>query len=395
MNCSFVLKLYDSLTREKKPFQPANGDARIYVCGITPYDVTHAGHAFLVVTFDVLRRYLEYRGQGVRHVQNLTDIDDDMVRKSRETGIPVFELALTNDAIYQADLRALNVLPPHEYPRASECVEKIQEIVAVLLERGSAYEDNGNVFFDVASFPNYGRMSNESTESLAKRPDIPLAGRGRAPLDFLLWQRVTEPDEPSWDSPWGLGRPGWHVECSAMCLQYLGDQVDIHGGGSDLIFPHHESEIAQSESFTGAQPFVFNWLHVGMLRYEGEKMSKSLGNLVLVRHLLTRYPPEALRLYFGSMHYRASEEFSEGELARWGAVYRDRLLPALGIFDGDGDMDVQVYVRRFEAAIDDDLDTPTALAVLDEMAGAVLSTGSPEGRAALQHLCALFGIETP
>jgi cysteinyl-tRNA synthetase len=389
-----VLALHDSLSLTKKPLKLGGDEVSIYVCGVTPYDVTHAGHAFVFLTFDTFRRYLEYKGLRVRHVQNLTDIDDDMVKQSRKTGIPVFELALTNDALFQADMRSLNWLPPHHYPRASEFVPQIVEIVGKLLERGHAYEDEGDVFFDVSSFPAYGQMAHETPDLLAKRPEIPLAGKGRAPLDFLLWQR-TEPDEPSWDSPWGTGRPGWHIECSAMNLTLHGDQVDIHGGGSDLMFPHHDSEIAQSESYTGKAPFVRHWVHSGMLCYQGEKMSKSLGNLVLIRHLLTRYPAEAIRLYFASIHYRANEEFKESELARWSAVYRDQLVPALGVQDGEGQVDVVGLTSRFEAAMDDDLDTPTAVDVVCELADEVLASPSSEGRRKLQELCSIFGIETP
>lgn len=388
-----MLQLYDSLSLGKQLFKPAGDEVSIYVCGVTPYDVTHAGHAFLFLSFDTLRRYLEYRGFAVRHVQNLTDIDDDMVKQSRKTGIPVFELALTNDALFQADMRALNWLPPHEYPRASEYVERMIEMVEGLCAKGNAYEEDGAVFFDVSSFPAYGQMAHETPDLLAKRPEIPLAGRGRAPLDFLLWQ-TTEPDEPSWDSPWGRGRPGWHIECSAMNLALHGEQVDIHGGGSDLMFPHHDSEIAQSESFTGKKPFARHWVHSGMLCYEGEKMSKSLGNLVLIRHLLTRYPAEAIRLYFASMHYRASEEFKESDLAEWAAVYRDRLVPALGVLDGDAELDLTRSTGEFEAAMDDDLNTPAAVDVLCRLADEVLAAPSTEGRRKLQELCSVFGIET-
>jgi cysteinyl-tRNA synthetase len=389
-----VLQLYDSLSLRKQPFSPAGEEVSIYVCGVTPYDVTHAGHAFLFLSFDTLRRYLEYRGFAVKQVQNLTDIDDDMVKQSRKTGVPIFELALANDALFQADMRALNWLPPHEYPRASEYVAKMIEIIQVLCARGNAYEDEGSVFFDVSSFPSYGQMAHETTDLLAKRPEIPLAGGGRAPLDFLLWQ-TTEPDEPSWDSPWGRGRPGWHIECSAMNHALHGDQVDIHGGGSDLMFPHHDSEIAQSESFTGKSPFARHWVHSGMLCYGGEKMSKSLGNLVLIRHLLTRYPAEAIRLYFASMHYRSSGEFKESELVEWASVYRDRLLPALGVQDGQADLDLARAIGDFEAAMDDDLDTPVALGVLSGLAEQVLATPSTDGRRTLQELCSVFGIETP
>ena len=389
-----MLRLYNSLSLEKQPFNPRGDVVSIYVCGVTPYDVTHAGHAFLFLSFDTLRRYLEYKGMKVRHVQNLTDVDDDMVKQSRKTGVPVFELALTNDALFQADMRALNWLPPHHYPRASEYVTQMIEMIEGLCTKGNAYNEDGDVFFDVSSFPAYGQMAHETPDLLAKRPEIPLAGKGRAPLDFLLWQS-TQPDEPSWDSPWGRGRPGWHIECSAMNLALHGEQVDIHGGGSDLMFPHHDSEIAQSESFTGAQPFVSNWLHTGMLCYQGEKMSKSLGNLVLIRHLLTRYPAEAIRLYFGSMHYRASEEFSESDLATWAAVYRDRLVPALGARDGTAELDIAGITSEFEAAMDDDLGTPAALQVVCRLADEVLATPSAEGRRRLQMFCSIFGIETP
>ncbi len=370
------MRLHNTETGRVEPLDPGAGPLGIYVCGITPYDTTHLGHAFTYVTFDVLVRTLRAAGRTVRYVQNVTDVDDDIIRRARELGTTWDRLAREETALFQADMHALNVLPPDVFPRASETIEKIIALVSILETRGYAYRRGGQVYFRVASAPGYGRLSRlgaEQMKALSRErgadPDDP---RKQDPLDFLLWQ-ASAPGEPAWDSPWGGGRPGWHIECSAMALQHLGPQVDIHGGGSDLIFPHHESEIVQSEAVTGVQPFARIWMHVGMLRYRGEKMSKSLRNLVLVRDLLRRYDADSIRVTLLRHHYREVWEFTDDELgaaAEWTARLRQA---AMATRDGrpDGPQDVL-------AALEDDLDTPRALVVLEGL----LRHGEPGGRAA-------------
>ena len=315
-----TLRLYDARRGGVHPFEPIGGrPIGLYVCGVTPYDIGHLGHAFTYLSFDVLHRYLEYLGHDVVYVQNVTDVDDDMLRRARETGEDYLELGDRNLARFLDEMEALNWLPPDHFPRATQHVPQMQELIASLLELGLAYEAEGNVYFSIAAYPLYGELSRvprgEMLPLANERGNVPDMPGKRDPLDFVLWQRSL-PDEPSWPSPWGPGRPGWHVECSAMSMAYLGPRFEIHGGGEDLIFPHHESEMAQSEGATGQRPFVQHWVHVGMLGYGGDKMSKSLGNLVLVRDLLRSYSSDAIRLYVSSHQYRTAIEFSESDLPR-------------------------------------------------------------------------------
>jgi L-cysteine:1D-myo-inositol 2-amino-2-deoxy-alpha-D-glucopyranoside ligase len=289
----------------------------LYVCGVTPYDTGHLGHAFTYLAFDVLHRYLRYLGHEVVYVQNLTDVDDDMLRRARETGEDYLELGNRHVTTFLAEMEALNWLPPDRFPRATQHVPQMLDLIGQLVANGHAYPAAGHVYFSVASWPTYGELSKLWREEMlplalerGSRPEMP--GR-RDPLDFVLWQPSLA-DEPAWESPWGPGRPGWHIECSAMSTAYLGNHFEIHGGGADLAFPHHESEIAQSEAATGQRPFVEWWMHAGMLRHEGEKMSKSLGNLVLVRDLLRSHGGDAVRLYLASHHYRSEVTFDEADL---------------------------------------------------------------------------------
>jgi L-cysteine:1D-myo-inositol 2-amino-2-deoxy-alpha-D-glucopyranoside ligase len=378
-----TLRLHDSRRGALVPFaQPVDRPVGLYVCGVTPYDTGHLGHAFTYVSFDVLHRYLVHLGYEVRYVQNLTDVDDDMLRKARETGEDYLELGNRWVTTFLTEMAALNWLPPHVYPRATEHIPQMQAMIAALLERGHAYAAEGNVYFDVASWPAYGDVSGLPREAMLpianERGNIPEMPGKRDPLDFVLWQRSLA-DEPAWDAPWGAGRPGWHIECSAMSTAYLGNRFAIHGGGGDLIFPHHESEAAQSEAATGEGPFVNTWMHVGMLRHEGEKMSKSLGNLVLVRDLLRSYPGDAIRHFIVSHHYRrevdydtAGLEASAGIVARLrAAVCRARdLAPQPPALDADASLHPEVaeHRARFLAAMDDDLDTPAALPELHALA---------------------------
>ena len=386
-----TLHLYSSLGRAKREFVPlVPGEARIYVCGVTPYDVTHLGHAFSYVHFDTLRRYLIWKGLRVRYVQNVTDIDDDMIMVSqREGGRPIAEIRDENDAIFRADLDRLNVLRPTVYPFATDHIEEIIETTQTLIDAGRAYEVGGDVFFEAQRFPRYGRLNGAPIEELAKRenPESKREEKKRGPLDFLLWQR-SAPGEPSWPSPWCDGRPGWSIECTAMSTGHLGDQIDIHGGGRDLIFPHHENEIAQAESATGAAPFCGYWMHNGMLQLDGVKMSKSLGNLVLARDLMARFPPAHLRLYLLGTHYRADASYRGGEIEALAARF-ERLRDAC-TRDVAEDGEAAALRAAFEAAMDDDLDTPRALDALD--AAAARMPGGGGGTGTLRELLGVLGF---
>ncbi|HEY0492480.1 MAG TPA: cysteine--tRNA ligase [Candidatus Dormibacteraeota bacterium] len=357
------MRLWNTETRSLQPLLLSDHPIGVYVCGITPYDTTHLGHAFTYVAFDVLIRALRFGGLPVRYVQNVTDVDDDIMKRSRQLGTTWDRLAATETALYQADMAALNVSPPDVFPRASETIPGIVQLVSRLVAQGHAYVRQGNVYFRVNSVTDYGRLSRLPRDEMARLsahrgadPNDPLK---QDPLDFLLWQ-VSAADEPRWESPWGEGRPGWHIECSAMALEHLGEQVDIHGGGADLIYPHHESEIAQSESVTGVRPFARTWMHVGMLRYQGEKMSKSLRNLVLVRDLLPRFDADAIRVTLLRHHYREPWEYSESEMLAaedWVRQARARAVQAGGKAGGGAE-------ARVVAALQDDLDTPAALRAL-------------------------------
>lgn len=303
--------IYNTLTQSKERFLTREeGKVCMYVCGITPYDVLHVGHARTFVVFDVIRRYLEYRGYEVFHVQNITDIDDKIINRASELGISPRELAERQIADAEVDMRALGLLKPHVEPRVTEHIHEIIEMVRVLVERGYAYRVDGDVYFDVSKFPRYGRLSKQDLSSLIAGARVEVDERLKNPLDFALW-KAAKSGEPFWDSPWGRGRPGWHIECSAMSLKYLGSGFDIHGGALDLVFPHHENEIAQSEAYTGESPFVRYWVHSGLVTVGGKKMAKSLGNFVRLRDALQEYGKDALRLAFLSVHYRSPMDYSD------------------------------------------------------------------------------------
>jgi L-cysteine:1D-myo-inositol 2-amino-2-deoxy-alpha-D-glucopyranoside ligase len=382
-----TLSLFDSRRGEKVPFEPIGGGSiGLYVCGVTPYDTGHLGHAFTYVSFDVLHRDLEDLGHDVVYVQNLTDVDDDMLRRARELGEDYLALGNRHVTTFLTEMAALNWLPPDHYPRATQHVPQMQALITRLLERGHAYVADGHVYFDVASWPTYGELSHLPRDAMLpianERGNVPDMPGKRDPLDFVLWQ-PSAADEPSWASPWGEGRPGWHIECSAMSTTYLGDRFEIHGGGGDLAFPHHESEIAQSEGATGQRPFVGWWMHAGMLRHDDEKMSKSLGNLVLVRDLLRSYTGDAIRHYLVSHHYRAEVTFDPAALEA-SAVMAARLRDACRAAEeidplasahaepAQLDRSIADHRVRFLAAMDDDLDTPAALPELHALAGIAL-----------------------
>ena len=391
---SVTFLLHDARRGGLHPFVPAGNRASVglYVCGVTPYDTGHLGHAYTYVSFDVLHRYLEYLGHDVVYVQNLTDVDDDMLRKARETGEDYLALGNRNVTTFLTEMAALNWLPPDHYPRATEHVPEMQAMIARLLERGIAYTAHGHVFFSIDAWPRYGELSKLGRDEMlpianerGNRPDLP--GK-RDPLDFVLWQ-PSLPDEPAWDAPWGAGRPGWHIECSAMAAAYLGERFEIHGGGADLVVPHHESELAQTEGVTGVSPWVLHWTHAGMLRHEGEKMSKSLGNLVLVRDLLRTYPGDAIRHYLVSHHYRDELEYREADLdrsadtaahLRHACQRAEALAPeAPALADAVAlDPAVAELRARFLDAMDRDLDTPAALPALEALADLALAAGSDQ-----------------
>lgn len=313
------MKIYDSLSRTKSDFRPLGGkEVKMYVCGITPNNATHLGHAFTYVAFDVLNRFLKYSGYAVNYVQNATDVNDsdDVILQANETGKTWTEIADQWIKHFKRQMTSLNVLAPTSYVLASTVMDKIIDMNAVLIKRGCAYIKNGGVYFDVKKLKSYGVLSRFQEEQMLmisrERGNNPDDSNKKNPLDFVLW--IPSEGQPNWKSPWSQGRPGWHIECSAMIYDKLGQQIDIHGGGRDLIYPHHESEIAQSECFTGVKPFVKCWMHVGMVMYEGEKMSKSLGNLILVEDLLKKCSPTVVRWFLLSHHYRHPWEFELEEL---------------------------------------------------------------------------------
>jgi cysteinyl-tRNA synthetase len=372
------MRLYNSLSQSVESFTTLGDIVTIYVCGITPYDTTHLGHAFTYVFFDALVRYLENTGHVVRYVQNVTDIDDDILKRADKEGMDWKALGDRETARFLEDMAALSVRPPDVYPRATDVIDLIQQISADLLEKGFAYERNGSVYFRVHSDPEFGKLSGYDYRTMLatanERGNFPDDPNKEDPLDFVLWQAAQE-GEPSWDSPWGKGRPGWHVECSALSMKHLGATIDIHGGGADLLFPHHECEIAQSEKFSGQQPFVRYWVHTAMVRMDGEKMSKSLGNMVFARDLLRIYSADDVRAYLLGNHYRTPWEWNTAEMARAAdraAMWR----AALDVEDGSGDEatpDASAYSDEFHAAMQDDMNTPAALGVLDRLAGDALA----------------------
>ncbi len=304
------IRFYNTLVRQKVPFVPlAPPKVTMYVCGITAYDESHLGHARAAVVFDVLYRFLRFVGYEVVYVRNYTDIDDKIIRRAQEEGVTTQELAERYIRSYDEDMKALKVLRPTYEPRATEHIPQIIALIERLIQKGYAYVAEGDVYFSVEKFPEYGKLSGRSLEEMKAGARVSVSDKKRHPLDFALW-KAEKPGEPSWESPWGRGRPGWHIECSAMAMHYLGETIDLHGGGLDLIFPHHENEIAQSEAATG-KPFVRYWLHNGMVTVGREKMSKSLGNFVTVKQMLARHHPEALRLFLLSMHYRSPLDYSE------------------------------------------------------------------------------------
>ena len=362
------MKITNTLSGKKEEFVPIkDGEVKMYVCGITPQSEAHIGHAMSYINFDVIRRYLEYCGYKVRHVQNITDIEDKIINKAAVMGITPKELVAKNIAGFMADMESLNILRPHEYPCATEEIPQIVEMVRGLVEKGLAYPARGSVYFRVTRLPDYGKLAHRTIDQMMAGARIEPGEEKEHPMDFVLW-KATKPGEPAWESPWGPGRPGWHIECSAMSLRYLGEQIDIHGGGQDLIFPHHENEIAQSESYTGQKPFVKYWLHNGLLRLGDEKMSKSIGNIVSIKEILSKYSADAVRLFVLSSHYRSPLTFSAEALdgSEKGAERLRQALRTEG--DSTGGIDLPDVRERFTKAMDDDFNAPQAVAVLFDLA---------------------------
>jgi len=402
------LRIYNTLTRQKEPFVPATpGQVSMYVCGVTPYDLSHVGHARSAVVFDVIRRYLTFRGYQVRFVKNFTDLEDKIIARAAQTGEPWQDLVERYIQAYDDDMAWLGVAPPTEAPRATHYIEgrpdrpyRMVSLIERLVRNGVAYAVDGDVYYEVRRFPAYGRLSGRDLDDLRAGARVDVDERKRDPLDFALW-KASKPGEPSWPSPWGAGRPGWHIECSAMSMEYLGESFDLHGGGQDLIFPHHENEIAQSEGATG-RPFVRYWIHNGFVNIDAEKMSKSLGNMLNVRELREGtaahpggFQREAVRRYLLGAHYRGPLEFDQARIQEarralaglkgvvgrafhlsgaedlpdanvlWTTLRRDRVEALAGEIGDRGLAESAARsVRQFVAAMDDDFNTPEALGVL-------------------------------
>ena len=374
-----ALRIYNTLTRKKEEFVPLTpGRVGIYVCGVTVYDFSHVGHARSALAFDMIRRYLLFRGYQVKFVRNFTDVDDKIIQRAQREGVTAQEVSERYVAAEREDMAAIGVMAPDVYSKATDHIPPMVALIERLVAKGLAYPVEGDVYFEVARFPAYGRLSGKNIDELVSGARVEVDERKRDPRDFALWKGA-KPGEPAWPSPWGPGRPGWHIECSAMAIQYLGETLDLHGGGEDLIFPHHECEIAQAEGATG-KPFVRYWMHNGLLNLGAEKMSKSLGNTLAIRELVKRHDPDAMRLYLLGAHYRHPLDFAEeriAESARGLARLRGlvteaermaaRGTPAPGP-DGGLLEEVAAHRARFEAAMDDDFNAPQAIGVLFDLA---------------------------
>lgn len=408
------IKVFNSLTRQKEEFRPRDeGKVGIYVCGVTPYSNTHIGHARPAVVWDVIRRYLEHRGYQVFMVQNYTDVDDKIINRAQELGVDPLDLAEELMARFEDEMEKLRVRPPDAAPRATQHIEDMIEVIETLITKGHAYQVNGDVYFDISSYRGYGKLSNRRTEELVADESSDYRALKRNPGDFALWKSA-KPGEPSWDSPWGKGRPGWHIECTAMSVKHLGPGFDFHGGGTDLVFPHHENEIAQSEAYLEG-PLVRYWLHHGMLRLQGEKMSKSLGNVVELGNILENFPGQAVRYYLLSAHYRKPLNFSwallenaERAWRRWvNGVQGLEALPALNhVQDPPARDDSLAKVARqclaeFEGAMDDDFNTPQAMAKGFDLirrvneavsSGTATEAGLEEARRVLEIMGDILGL---
>ena len=380
-----TIRIHNSLTRRKEPLTPiAPGKVRMYVCGMTVYDYCHIGHARVMVVFDMVSRYLRARGYDLTYVRNVTDIDDKIIKRAAENGESIEALTARFIEYMHEDERALGVLPPDEEPRATTHIPEINGMIARLIANGYAYQGaNGDVYYRVRKFAAYGRLSGKSLDELQVGARIAADESKDDPLDFVLWKSA-KPGEPQWDSPWGPGRPGWHIECSAMSMHCLGNHFDIHGGGQDLQFPHHENEIAQSEGATG-EPFVNLWMHNGFVRVADEKMSKSLGNFFTIREVLAKFDPEVVRYLILASHYRSPLNYSEDSLANAKQALTRLYLTLQEAGIGERASDGKEFARRFYEAMDDDFNSPIALAVLFDLAREInrVRQADPEEASAL------------
>ncbi|CAN5516573.1 cysteine--tRNA ligase [soil metagenome] len=392
-----AIRLFNTLGGRLEEFTSSK-EVSLYVCGVTPYDTTHVGHARTYIVFDVLIRHLMSKGLRVHYIQNITDVDDSIIARAAQLNEPYEELGDRYTGVYMEDVAALGMIPARAYPRATEAIPEMQELIRRLLATGHAYRIGGDVFMSIADVATYGelsRLDRAQMLDIEAHQDGSTVGddRKRDPLDVLLWRRIEEPG-PRWESPWGPGCPGWHIECSTLAIKHLGRQIDIHGGGGDLTFPHHEAEIAQAEAVTGLRPFVRFWVHVAMVHLGGQKMSKSDGNMVFVRDLLQLYPADALRLYLLSVHYRSVFDFDEQELQSW-AVAASELSQAAHLAVDRGqpeEMEPAPLRARVDHALDSDLDTPSAIAVLSELSAEVGGAKGHRAQRQLRRLAARLGL---
>ena len=390
-----TLRFYNSLTNQKEDFMPIReGEVSMYVCGMTVYDNCHLGHARAMIAFDILFKYLENQGYKVKFVRNITDVDDKIIERAIHNNESIDDLTQRTIASMHEDFAQLGLALPTIEPRATDYIPGMIEMIEDLIIKGNAYHSSGgDVFFAVRTFPEYGKLSNKNIDDLNPGVRIAEDDSKRDPLDFVLWKSAKE-GEPSWDSPWGQGRPGWHIECSVMSFQNLGKHFDIHGGGPDLLFPHHENEIAQSECASGCK-FANYWLHSGLLKINGEKMSKSLGNFAMLKDLFVSYHPEVLRYYLISSHYRSSLNFDPESLNQARSALA-RLYQALGSIEGESNELDQNMMNQFSLVMDDDLNTPEALSLLFQLAKSINSSSDPIQKmkygATLKELSGVLGL---
>ena len=405
-----VLRIYNTLSRKKETFETlVPGEVSMYVCGPTVYDKAHVGHAMSTIVFDIIRRYLEYRGYKMHHVMNYTDVDDKIIQRANQAGIEPVKLAESYINEFDQHLKDLNVLPASATPRATDEIDNIIAMVNGLVERGYAYAGNGDVYFSVASDEVYGKLSWRRLEDMQAGARIEVDDRKQNPMDFVLW-KSSKPGEPAWESPWGPGRPGWHIECSAMNLHHLGEQIDIHGGGNDLIFPHHENEIAQTECLTG-KSFARYWVHNGMLQLSGEKMSKSIGNLITVEEFLREHDADVLRLMILNSNYRGPLTFNEhviDQAERGLDRLHSALRPAMKISEeplaevsASLELQMETTQQGFVEAMDDDFNTASAMSYIYDLVRAINQARDAgaddesleEARALLRELTGILGLQ--
>ncbi len=386
------LQIFNSLTRQKETFQPlVPGKVGMYVCGMTVYDFCHLGHARVMVAFDVIARYLRHRGYEVNYIRNITDIDDKIIKRANENGEAFDVLTERFIAEMHKDSDLLGIERPNAEPKATAHIDDIIALNETLINKGFAYAaDNGDVYYAVRKFDGYGKLSGKVIDELEAGARVEVDEHKRDPLDFVLW-KAAKPEEPHWQSPWGIGRPGWHIECSAMSKCCLGDTFDIHGGGPDLKFPHHENEIAQSEAANGKK-FVNTWMHAGAVRVDGEKMSKSLGNFFTIREILEKYPAEVVRFFLLSSQYRSAINYSEDSLKEAQTKLERFYNALLGVQVGEVAVIDNEYSQRFHAAMDDDFNTPEAIAAMFDLVRAVNKASGDEQAALAGQLRFLGGV---